>query len=143
MPALVLRGERHHNSTHPQTTGEPAVVFDLGDPLRDQRKTPLPQCQQLAAEPLCVGSQHAGCDEACGFIPIAADHADCMTTSGQLMGDGQAHQPSAQHDDRWCCGHGWQRSALKPLFSRWFRPIKADKKSAVAGFMLSIGPCQS
>jgi hypothetical protein len=91
-----------------------------------------------------MGSEHARCNEACGFIPIAADHENCMASSRQLKGDGQAHEPSPQHDD-WCCccGHGLQRSDLKPLFSRRFRPLKADGKSAVAGFMLSIGPCQS
>jgi hypothetical protein len=79
-------------------------VFDLGDPLWDQRKAVLPQRQQLAAQSFCVGCQHSRRHEACGFIPIAADHADCMATTGQLMGDRQAHQPSAQHDNRWWCG---------------------------------------
>jgi len=62
-----------------------------------------------------VWCEHARRDEACGFIPIAADDADCIATSGQLMGNGEAHQPSAQYDDRFCCGHGLQRCALKLL----------------------------
>jgi hypothetical protein len=74
-------------------------MFDLGDPLRDQRKAELPQRQQLAAQSFCMGCQHSRRDEACGLIPIAADNADCMATSGQLMGDGQTHEPSPQHDD--------------------------------------------
>jgi hypothetical protein len=57
-------------------------VFNLGDPLRDQRKAVLPQFQQLAAQSFCMGCQHSCRDESCGFISTAADDADCMATSG-------------------------------------------------------------
>ena len=64
--------------------------------------------QQVAAEPFCVGGEHAGGHKPGGFIAAPAEHRHRFAAARQLVGDRQAHQPATQDEDRLggCCRHG-------------------------------------
>ena len=98
--ALFRALERHDDAGGAETTGQATVGFDLGHPTGNPAQAELSELQQGAAQAFGVGGQHAGGDKPCCFAASPTDHGHGLPPSRQLMGDRQAHQPSAQDQDR-------------------------------------------
>ena len=47
-----------------------------------------------------MGCQHSGSHEAGSLTASPTDHLNLATLASQLMRDGQSHQPSAEHKNR-------------------------------------------